>query len=244
MFGINIDIFTKDSLIDCLNSLRESSSCSQIVTANALLLLETQRNPDLFNACRSAEIVLPESSGLRWALSFLGQSKPFHWAGVDLSFYLCQWATAHSLSVFLLGGEPGVADGAAQYLKEKIPGFQLAGCHDGFFDPPQNEAILKMIRNSGAKVVLVATGMPKQDVWIYAHKRELPGTLCMGVGGTLDIWAGRLKRAPLWIQRNGLEWLYRFWQEPSRWRRMAQLPLFVLKVLGQRLRQFATILHR
>lgn len=207
-----------------------SNEFHQVITANALLILEAESNAALDATCHAASLVIPESAGAIWAIRRLGGPETAQIAGVDLAFKLCEMTARLGKSVFLLGGKPGVSEAAAHYLLSKIPHLDVAGTLDGFFNPDRDEVIVNAIRDSGASLCLVAMGMPFQDVWIHSRREVLPGAVFMGVGGTFDVWAGNVKRAPLWFQHRGLEWLYRFWQEPSRWPRMAQLPVFALKV--------------
>ncbi len=208
----------------------------QVITANALLFLEAENDPELRQACESASLVVPESAGAIWALKRLGIPDPYQLAGVDLAFRLCQMAREQGRSVFLIGGKPGVSETAARVLMAKIPGLDIAGTLDGYFDKTKDDLIINTIRESRPAVVLAAMGMPAQDKWIHARRATLPGAICMGVGGTFDVWAGQIKRAPPWFQKRGLEWLYRFYQEPWRWNRMALLPVFALKVLFSTIR--------
>lgn len=219
-----------------LEEMLASSQSNQIITGNALLLLEAEHNLSLQKACATASLVLPESAGIAWALRRRGVQDFYRIAGIDLAFQLCEMAAKSGKSVFLIGGKPGVSEAVARHLISRIPKLDIAGTLDGFFNILQDTVITNAIRDSGAALCLVAMGMPLQDIWIAGRRSLLPKTLCMGVGGSFDVWAGNVKRAPAWFQQRGLEWLYRFYQEPHRWPRMAQLPLFALKVLTKRRR--------
>ncbi len=214
-----------------------SGQFHQIVTANALLLLRAELDSQLQRTCESAALVLPESSGAAWAIRQLEGHPPFHMAGIDLAVELCKLAAGLNKPVFLFGAEPGVALSAAAFLKKQIPNLATAGHFDGFFDCEKERMIINEIRSTGSAVVLVATGMPRQDLWIYERRRELPPAVYVGVGGSFDVWAGHVKRAPKSMQKWGLEWLYRLAQEPTRWKRMMGLPVFALKVLAQKYRK-------
>ena len=212
----------------------EGPAASQAITANALLALEALSSPELRAACGSAEVVLPESSGMAWALGILGQPRSFQITGVDLAFRLCQRASEKDFSVSFIGGAPGVAAAAAAALRKRIPGLRIGSIHHGFFNSDENTLVITKIKEGGARLTLLAMGMPRQDVWIHQNRGALPAGLYMGVGGAFDIWAGNLKRAPVWVQKRGIEWFYRLCQEPWRARRIAKLPLFALKVLLQK----------
>ncbi|MCG3203404.1 MAG: N-acetylglucosaminyldiphosphoundecaprenol N-acetyl-beta-D-mannosaminyltransferase [Elusimicrobia bacterium] len=214
-----------------------SGDFHQIITANALLFLQTQKEPQLRQACEEASLVYPESAGAHWALKIRGlpSKESFHpLAGIDMAFQLCEIAAQMNKGVYFLGGKPGLAEKAMTYLSENIPNLRVSGFHHGFFSQQEEAGIIHQITQSQAGLVLVGMGMPFQDLWIYSRKHLLPKALYIGIGGTFDIWSGNLKRAPKWVQKQGLEWLYRFWLEPWRWRRMAQLPLFVYRVLREK----------
>lgn len=152
--------------------------------------------------------------------------------GIDFALDLCRWAATQNYSVYLLGGTDEAVDGAAHFLRATIPGIAIKGARSGYFDVAKETEILADIKTKAPRLLLVALGMPRQDVWIYKNLDKLSPGLAIGVGGSFDVWAGHLERAPRWIQNLGLEWLYRLWQEPFRWRRIAQLPVFAMKVIS------------
>ena len=131
--------------------------------------------------------------------------------------------------VYFLGGNPGVAAKAAKKFMEEHGSFSLVGCHDGYFNKEEEKKIIEDIKKSGAKLLFAGLGVPKQEKWLYAHREEL-GLLSMGIGGVFDVMSGNLKRAPLWMQRNRLEWAYRLYLQPSRIGRMMALPRFMRAV--------------
>ena len=138
-------------------------------------------------------------------------------------------ASAMHWPVYFLGGNPGVAAKAAKKFMEDHGSFSLVGCHDGYFNEEEEKKIIEDIKKSGAKLLFAGLGVPKQEKWLYAHKEEL-GVLSMGIGGVFDVMSGNLKRAPLWMQRNRLEWAYRLYLQPSRIGRMMALPKFMRAV--------------
>lgn len=234
VLGVPIDTLSRAEIQSLLNRFLTEDRPHHIVTANSLYLLEAQKSPHLVTICEEASLVVADSSGLIWAARRLQLPPLSRLPGIDLSFYLCQLAELQSLPVYLLGGESGVAHEAAHYLNKHFRYLQVAGMRDGFFKPSDHESILRDIARTRARVVLVAMGSPKQEIWINANMKNLPPAIYMGVGGTLDIWAGRLKRAPRLFQKTGTEWLYRLGQEPTRFDRIAQLPKFAYKILSQR----------
>jgi N-acetylglucosaminyldiphosphoundecaprenol N-acetyl-beta-D-mannosaminyltransferase len=230
VLGLRIDALDDASILGRALALMKGSAPALMVTANALLALEAEKDAALSRACRSAELVTPDGIGLVWAAWRLKQAPLERLPGIDLAFSLCSLAAASGMPVFLLGGAPGVAGEAASFLREHIAGIRIAGVHDGFFPAARDGDVVRLIRDGGARLVLVALGMPRQELWIDGHRPDLPPGLYVGVGGSFDVWSGRLRRAPALVQRLGLEWLFRLLQEPSRYGRMIQLPVFAWRV--------------
>lgn len=195
------------------------------------MLLAAEKDPELCAILESAALVVPESWGVCWAARRLGSPLRGFIPGIDLMALLCQMAVNERGSVFLLGGEPGVADQAARTLVLRFPGLSIAGTHHGFFSSATESAVLQRIRAAEPTFLFVGMSMPRQEKWIHRHVAELNVRVAMGVGGSFDVLSGRLRRAPPWMRRRGIEWAYRLTQEPWRWRRIAQLPVFMWKVL-------------
>ncbi len=205
-----------------------------VFTPNALSVYAARKDPELVRAFRNADLSLPDGMGLVLGLRFLGFRIHERIAGVEFMEQLCRTASYAKWPVFFLGGEPGVASRTAEVLQKKYPGLSVAGWHHGFFEEHESSSICEKVCDSGAKILFVALGVPRQEKWIAAHEKELPRMFRMGVGGSFDVLSGKLQRAPRWMRRMGLEWFFRLCQEPWRWRRMAKLPLFVLWVLAAR----------
>ena len=195
------------------------------------MILEAEKTPLLKTICERASMVVPDSSGISWAASLFGFPDIERFPGIDLAFELCQMAQEESLPIYLLGGQTSVAEEAAKGLFASFPLLQISGMRDGYFNPQDEPALIRDIAHSQARLVLVALGMPRQETWIYEHLSVLPPAIYIGVGGSFDVWSGRSKRAPFWLRNLGLEWLYRLKKEPFRWKRIARLPQFALKVL-------------
>ncbi len=228
-----MDSLSKVELLKRLETCLISNQPHHVVTLNSLMILESEKVPLLKKICEEASLVVPESSGISWAALYLGHPKVERIPGIDLAFELCGLARNLSLPIFLLGGAKGVAEEAGNALGHIYPGLKVGGARDGFFNEAETPAIIHEIEQSRARLILVALGMPKQELWIYEHKPNLPGGLYIGVGGSFDVWSGRIKRAPSWLRTLGLEWLYRLKAEPFRWRRIAQLPKFALKIASK-----------
>ena len=166
---------------------------------------------------------------MSFAARVAGVRSPGRFPGIDLAKALCAEAARAEFGVYFLGAKPGVAGEAARRLAEEIPGLKIAGTRDGYFEDAAAPEIVGAIRTSKARLVLVALGMPRQEIFIHRHRADFPPGLAVGVGGSFDVWAGLVKRAPEPFQRLGLEWLYRVMREPWRLPRIAKLPLFAVK---------------
>lgn len=209
---------------------RVDPSPRQVITANPLILMAAEAHAGLAAALRAADLVVADAVGVVWAARRGGRSIP-RVPGIELMDRLCAAAAVDGARVGLLGAVPGVAEEAAGALQRRHPGLNVVFVQDGFFSQAEEDAVLARARAARPDYLFVALDTPRQDDWIHRRLDALGARVVMGVGGSFNVFAGRLRRAPPWMQKLGLEWLYRLWQEPRRWRRMAALPRFVLRVL-------------
>jgi exopolysaccharide biosynthesis WecB/TagA/CpsF family protein len=204
-----------------------------VVTANVDYLRLTGQVPGFRNIINTADLVVPDGMPLLWGSRLLGDPLPERVTGVDLLVDCAGLAAAKGYSIFLLGAGPGVAEEAACVLRARHRGVRIVGTYAPpmwSLTPDEDETIVRVIQEMQPNMLFVAFGAPKQDQWIRTHLERLGVPVCMGVGGAFDMLAGRVTRAPLWMQRSGLEWLYRVTQEPTRlWQRyfVHDLPCFV-----------------
>ncbi len=220
--------------LDLIRGFIASGKPHLIVTADASGLVMAQSDDELKQIINGADLVTPDSAGLLLASKLLGDPLTDRVSGVDISRELCRIAAEDGFGVFLFGAAPEIADEAAQKLKEQYPGLTIAGTRNGFFSDDETSEIVRQIRESGAKALLVALGIPKQEKWIRDNINDLGVCVAMGVGGTLDVFSGRAKRAPKWMQKHGLEWLYRLAQNPKKLSKVATLPRFLAMVVRER----------
>lgn len=193
-----------------------------------------QRDASYRDVVNAADLVVPDTVGIVWASRMLGQPLRERVAGIELAERLCDEI---DVPVFFVGAAEGVARQAADALRLRHPSLRMAGEQHGFFSVDESAAVAERIRASGARLVLVALGFPRQEVWIHENLARLGAVVCIGVGGAFDVWAGRVKRAPAFVRRLGLEWFYRLVTQPRRLGRQLALPAFALKVLMQSLRR-------
>ena len=176
--------------------------------------------------------MLPDGVGVVYAAKILGRPLQGRLPGCDFAAALCAWMAEHGKKLFLLGAKPGVAEQAARNLQQAHPGLTVCGTHDGYFS--QDDPVAEEIRAAGADAVFVCLGAPKQEYWMIEHGPATGAAFLIGLGGSLDVFAGTVKRAPEGWQKLGLEWLYRLLKQPSRIARMAKLPLFLASAVQAR----------
>jgi len=235
-----VDALTLDEAAERICALAEAGERAQIVTLNPEIVMRARRDVGLARTIHAARLVTADGVGIVWALRLLGQPIPGRVAGVDLAQALARLAGARGLSLFLLGAAPGVAQAAGDALIRQAPGLRVAGWWDGSPQPRDDAEATARIRESGARLALVAYGAPAQELWIARNLPALPGVVAVGVGGAFDMLAGRVPRAPRWARSLGLEWLYRLARQPRRWRRMLALPRFALLTGAGALRRWLT----
>ena len=212
----------------------EAEGASLVVTVNAIAMETVLDDEEFAEAVNSAALVLADGTGLCAGMKILGQPIHERIAGIDFAEQLCRVAAAEKWPVYFVGAAGDTAKIAAEALSAKYPGLVIAGARDGYFDINDTQ-IPDAVAQSGAKILLAAMGQPRQEKWVMLHRERLGNVLAVGIGGAFDVYAGKLTRAPKWMQKIGLEWLYRMLQEPVRWRRNLRLITFVLRVFATRL---------
>ncbi|MFN0116941.1 MAG: WecB/TagA/CpsF family glycosyltransferase [Elusimicrobiota bacterium] len=233
VLGVPVHSIVDVDILSLCHQWMNDEGVHQIITANPLLLLECQNNRLLLQACETASLVINDSTGIEWASKKLKLPDLGRFPGIDFSYQLLKLCAKMGKSVYFLGGNLGVPEMTAKKLEAEIPGLKVVGTHHGYFTAQEKESILRNIHLLKPSLVLVGLGMPRQDVWIYEHLKKLSPAIYIGIGGCFDVWSGKLKRAPKWMQIYGFEWIFRLFQEPSRFLRMIKLPFFVLRVLKQ-----------
>lgn len=232
ILDVPIHPFTMDDAVLYLAQKIQARKQSFVVTANAEIIMMCQADADYKNILvRSADLVLPDGAGTVWAGRKLGYQVPERVAGFDLFNRLLALAAAEKYKVFFFGAAPGIAEAAKSKAEALYHGVEITGCRDGYFKAADDAAIIKEINDSGAQMLFLALGAPKQEKWLQEHLSELKPLILMGIGGSFDVLAGKAERAPVIMQKYSLEWLFRLYKQPSRFRRMLALPKFVIKVL-------------
>lgn len=232
ILGIPVHAVTMDETLARIEGYMDAPRVHQIATVNPEFVMTAQSDAAFRHTLLTADLCLPDGIGLLYAARRLGQTLPERVPGSELVYRLAERAAEKGWSLFLLGAGPGVAEEAAQLLRQRYPSLRIAGTYAGTPAVEENDDIVRRINDSGATLLFVAYGAPKQDKWVECNRTNLTTVrVAMGVGGSLDFITGRAVRAPQWAQDAGLEWLYRLYKEPWRWRRMLALPRFAWRVM-------------
>ena len=234
ILGVDVDAVTMAEAVNVVRHAMDTRAGVMVATANAEMLMRATHDEELRRILNASALVVPDGAGTVWAARHLGHAMPERVAGYDLAQELLRCAPAEGRRVYFFGSAPGVAEKAKAKAEQLYPGIEIVGVRNGFFSPADNAAIIAEIRAARPDLLLVALGVPKQEKWIAAHLAELDVPVAIGVGGTLDVMAGVMKRAPLWMQKAKLEWLFRGLMQPKRAGRLLALPKFVLKVHASR----------
>lgn len=233
ILGIDIAKVTYEEAIENIAYYIEEKKPVQIVTANAEIVYQASREQRLKEIVNTSAMVTADGIGIVHAARIKKDPVPYKVAGVELAQKLVAASGPRKWDIYFLGGAPGVAKKAKKNLQEVYPDARITGVQHGYFDLQAEEEIINDILLKKPDILFVALGFPRQEEWIARNKDKLQVPVSIGVGGSLDIFSGNKKRAPDWVQKAGIEFLYRFLQEPSRFKRYLALPKFVLAFFFQ-----------
>lgn len=232
ILGTRVDRTTMRDAVDRVLLWATRDHIHHVVTADATLVDRASREPELDAIVRKATLVTPDGAGALFAARLLGAPFPERVAGADLTVEVCREASRRGMPVYFVGARPGIAERAAARLTERLPDLKVAGVRDGYYDASDEEGVVTEVAESGARILFVGLGVPRQEQFIDRNRERLGVGVAIGIGGTLDVLSGEVARAPAWMQRAGLEWLWRVIQDPRRLPRLAALPRFFLRVLA------------
>jgi N-acetylglucosaminyldiphosphoundecaprenol N-acetyl-beta-D-mannosaminyltransferase len=201
------------------------------VSFNPELVMRAQGDPAASEALLEADLCYADGVGAVWAAGRAGAADIERVPGIDLAQRVLELAAARGLSVYFLGASPGVAEEAARRQMSRLPGLRIAGTHHGYFSAAEEDEVVRRVRESRARILLVAMGAPRQEILLYRHRDELGAGAALGVGGSFDVWAGTVRRAPAWVQRARVEWMYRLLSDPRRARRQKALLQYAAQVV-------------
>lgn len=234
---LGIPVHLHDSYSDWLIERLLQGLGTHVVTLNTEMVMQARANPDLARIIEAAELAVPDGAGVVLYLRSLNfQIK--RCPGIELAETLVKAAGTSAKTLYMLGGAPGVLDVVVENWQKNMPQFQrdrLVGMHHGYFDSQDEVKILEDLAEQQPNLILVGLGVPRQELWIAQHRHLCANSIWIGVGGSFDVWSGAKQRAPQLMQDWHLEWLYRLYLEPWRWRRMLSIPQFAWCVVQQRL---------
>ena len=231
LFGVPVSNLNLQEAIGWIFNQVHSESKATVPFVNAHCFNVACGNNDYLQVLRRATRVLPDGSGVKLACRFQGFNLKANLNGTDLFPHLCDEAARQQVPLFLLGAAPGVADDVAEKMRTRYPSLNIAGTHHGYFSDAEEAEVIDTINRSGAQLLLVAMGVPRQELWLARNFERLNTTVNLGVGGLFDFYAERVSRAPVWLREVGMEWIWRLAQEPRRmWQRyVVGNPLFLLR---------------
>jgi len=232
VLGVGFDNLTLEEAVEEGVRLLHSEGAHYVVTPNPEIVEVCRENPAAMEAVNGADLVLPDGIGVIKGAAMLGTPLKEKTPGIEFASRLMGKMAEEGLSLYLLGAKPGVAEQAAARLSARYPGLRIAGTHDGYFK--DDAPVVADISRSCADAVFVCLGAPKQELWMRRYGAETGAHLLCGLGGSMDVFAGVVDRAPKFWSDHGLEWFYRLCREPKRLGRMMKLPLFLIHVRHER----------
>lgn len=234
VMGVDFDSLTLPEAVDRAEALMTERRAAYVVTPNPEIVMTCWEHPDALEAVQNADLVLPDGVGVVYGAKILGTPLKGKLPGIDFAAELMRRMALRGGSVFLLGAKPGVAEMAGERMKVQFPGLFICGTHDGYFK--EDAPVIEAINALQPDLLLVCLGAPKQELWMHRNRPVLKVGLMAGLGGSLDVFAGTVKRAPVFFQKLGLEWFYRLVKEPWRFKRMMKLPKFLFACIGKKLK--------
>lgn len=234
IFGVPIDKVTLEEAFNNFKNFILKEELSIITTPNTEIVMAARKDSELLEVLKNSSMNIPDGIGLVYASRIHRLGIPERVTGVDLMKRILEYCNDIKGSIFILGGKPGVAEKACENIKKRFNNIEIKGFEHGYFNSKDEQRIIEKINKAKVDVLFVALGAPRQEKWIYRNREKLKVKVAMGVGGSVDIWAGTAKRAPVIYQKLGLEWFYRLLKEPWRYKRMMVLPKFMIKVISSK----------
>jgi N-acetylglucosaminyldiphosphoundecaprenol N-acetyl-beta-D-mannosaminyltransferase len=234
ILGCRVDVIGPDEAVAKIVELAAGDRPSLVVTLGTEMAVYARRDPRFREIVNASALSLCDTVGIKYAARLHGAAVRERVAGVDIIDPLCAAFAERGVPIYLLGGKGDTAQRAAAVLQARYPGLVVAGARDGYFPSAQEATVSAAVAHSGARVVFVGLGSPRQEIFLADHLAETGCAVGIGVGGSFDVLAGNVERAPAVWQRLNLEWLYRLVREPKRWRRQLALPRFVWLALCER----------
>ena len=238
VLGVPVHKVDMNEALNTASSFFDRDKKSVIITPNSEIVMMAKEDEKFLNIIKEADLVIPDGIGLVIASKIIKNPLKERVTGIDLMENILNYCNENNKSIFILGGKPGVADRAVENIVKKYPNIKKSGSYHGYFKGhhigheghDEEKEVINKINELKPDILFVAFGAPKQELWIQRYKDEVNTSILMGVGGSVDVYAGEVKRAPEFYQKFGLEWLYRLVKEPWRYKRMMLLPKFIVQV--------------
>ena len=236
ILGVRVARMSLGQAAGWISAMIEQDKPRHIVTANAEIIYRAYREPEFFALLEKADLITADGAGVVLAARLLGYPELERVTGVDLVNEIFRLAEEKGWKIYFLGSRQDVLEKAVLNVLSNHPGVRIAGYSHGYYSQEETAEVVSNINRVKPDILLAALGSPKQEIFIRQHIKELNVPVSIGVGGSFDLLAGVSRRAPAWMRRHGLEWLYRLWREPRRYKRMLSLPRFVGAVLVHRIK--------
>lgn len=231
ILGVNVDMVNIEESADIILRFLDEDGFKRVFTPNSEIIMMAYEDEEFRKALNKADLLTADGIGVVYASKILGKSISERAAGFDIAKSVLSKISKTGHKLYLFGAKPGVAEEAKAKMEEEYPGIQIVGTHNGYFKSKDVPEIIDDINNSGADLLFVCLGAPAQEKWIDENADKLNVKVAMGIGGSLDVFAGKVERAPEFYCKHGLEWFYRLKKEPWRAKRMMALPKFALTVM-------------
>lgn len=228
---MSLPVHQSTDYVSWLLTTMRSGQGGHVVTLNAEMCVQAETNIELQQIIQNATLVIPDGAGVQLYFQWVQRKHLKRYPGIEFAVDVLQQIQPTEPVVFY-GGAPGMAEKAANHWQQKLPNLNVAIAQHGYLSDTEQIDFQKKLQALEPKIIFVGLGVPRQELWIAAHRQLCPQAIWIGVGGSFDIWAGQKQRAPSWMCNNNLEWLYRLYQEPWRWRRMLALPKFVVRSIS------------
>jgi len=237
ILNVPVDTYSSEELMNKIKSELDSSSVKTIFSVNPEKIIKAQENHNLFLALKESDYLIPDGVGTTIGIRIIYGDKIQRTTGILLMQSLLSLSEKRRLKIFIFGSRDPINKMALENILEKYPQLNIVGAQHGYVDEDEYEDLIKQINSLETDILFVGLGSPKQEEWIHKYKKNLKVKICLGIGGSLDVMAGRIRRAPKSVQRFGLEWLYRLIKEPTRLKRQMYLARYVISLLKYRICQ-------
>lgn len=235
LLGVPVDCVDMERSLQIVDGFVQGDRAEAVVAVNPEKIMKARQDPVLLAQLRSSGLLIPDGIGVVVAASLLGLGHMQRVPGSELMPEICRLSAKKGYRIFLLGGTSEVNSRVATVLEQRYPGIQIVGRQDGYFEESNIDGIIDRINDSDTQILFIALGSPKQELWMNKYLQNSTVRVCQGVGGTFDVLAGKVKRAPNAFRRMHLEWFYRLLSDPRRIVRQKALPMFLFAVLRTKL---------